>query len=82
MEIKRSQNKDIVIPTDSSFIKSIKYSGKNRELSVLIAGKPADRIYVYQKVSAKVFTEFANADSFGKFYNDRIKDRYEVRSVS
>jgi hypothetical protein len=82
MEIKRTKNKDIVIPTDSSFIKAIKYSAKKRELSVMIVGKPEDKIYVYQKVSAKVFTEFANADSFGKFYNDRIKDRYEVRSVS
>jgi hypothetical protein len=60
---------------DSSVVKGIGYSGD--KLTV----KLAKRTYVYSKVPKKVAREFAWAESKGKFFNEFIKDQYDVQEA-
>lgn len=60
--------------TTSSFIDRIAYDSGTMTLSVMFTN---GNVTQYMRVGAKIFTEFSNAESKGKFWNERIKDQYK-----
>ena len=61
-----------MIPISSSLLSGIKYESGN--LTVFFRD---GRNYVYHNVPKKVFEQFKNSPSKGKFYNQYIKGCYQ-----
>ena len=66
-----------MIKVDSSTINAISY--KNNILFVRFNN---GGIYIYENVNEKLFEDFKNADSKGKFLNENIKNKYECSKLS
>jgi hypothetical protein len=60
--------------TSSSFIDRIAYDSKARVLSVMFTN---GNITQYLRVGSVIYNQFVNAESKGKFWNERIKSNYE-----
>lgn len=58
----------------SSIIKNVAYAPDTFELAVALSN---NRTYIYENVPPNVVTEFSNAQSAGKFFNQNIRDQYE-----
>jgi hypothetical protein len=63
---------------DSSAILRIRYQPQGETLLVtFITGKT----YAYAGVPAPIYDAFLTADSYGRFFNAHIRDRYPYRAV-
>jgi KTSC domain-containing protein len=60
-------------PVSSSVMKSIGYDRTNRILEIEFHN---DRLYRYFVVPHSVYQELLEASSPGRFFNERIRDRY------
>jgi hypothetical protein len=58
---------------DSSAIRTVAYDEEAQELTI---GLSTGRTYVYRGVESWVYEGLLTAKSAGRFYNQRIKDRY------
>jgi hypothetical protein len=71
-------------PVKSSSIVSVGYDEERRILEVEIPrreGEKDRRVYQYLNVSPKVYRAFMDAKSKGRYYDERIKNRYKYREV-
>ncbi len=57
----------------SSVIESYGYDTDDRRLTVRFA---SGRTYSYEAVPAEIAAGFAAASSKGRYFNDRVRDRY------
>ena len=62
----------------SSLIQRAIYDASEKTLAVIIT---SGRTYLYLTVHADVYSEFATAESQGRYFNWRIRDRYEHREL-
>jgi hypothetical protein len=62
----------------SSVIKGFDFDGTRNELTVALT---TGRVYVYSLVPPVVAAEFKAAFSKGRFFNERIRDRFPYREV-
>jgi hypothetical protein len=63
---------------DSTAIRSAAYDDETRELTVALT---TGRTYVYRDVDEWVYDELLAAESTGRYYNLRIKDRYDCYEI-
>jgi len=64
---------------ESSAILRIHYQAKERELLVtFVSGKT----YVYENVPQSLYDAFMAAPSYGRFFNEHVRDRFPYRLVS
>lgn len=70
--IDMAEHGHIIIETASSYIEQIEYDLYERHLRVTINGSD----YVYYNITFHQFYKFANADSYGSFYNMYIRGRW------
>lgn len=59
---------------NSSLVRGFGYIADSQKLTVSLTN---DRCYLYHNVPASVVTEFANAPSAGKFFNQNIRNKYD-----
>jgi len=62
------------IPVNSTFIKSIGHDPITNTLSVVFNNRVA---YFYRDVPEEVFDRFLVAESTGRFFNQKIRDKYD-----
>jgi hypothetical protein len=62
----------------SSMFTSIGYDENTQTIELEFSN---GKIYQHSNVSVKVFTEFKNAQSLGKFYNQFIKGKFPSRLI-
>jgi hypothetical protein len=62
----------------SSVIKTFDFDERRNELTVVLT---TGRVYVYSLVPPVVAAEFKAAFSKGRFFNERIRDRFPYREV-
>ncbi|HET9143413.1 KTSC domain-containing protein [Actinophytocola sp.] len=65
-------------PVDSSVVRAVGY---DRDEQILEVEFHNDRIYRYFVVPHKVYQELLAAPSFGRYFNEKVRDRYPVRQV-
>ena len=65
---------------NSSNIAAIDYSLDDKELSVWF--KHSEEVYVYQEVEPKLWLDFLDSESKGKFIHSEIKGKYEFEKRS
>ncbi|AZI20733.1 KTSC domain-containing protein [Chryseobacterium taklimakanense] len=68
---------DKVDTSKSSWIRSAKYYSCDGNAGYLVYTTDKKE-YIHQDVPIRVWEEFKNADSFGKYYNKNIKKRYRL----
>lgn len=61
--------------TDSTMIKKAVYNFTTNTLKVEFK---SGALYEYQNVDPLMYDEFCNAESQGKFFNEKIKNNYET----
>lgn len=64
------------VNTDSSWIDSIEYYSCDEITGFLIVNTKRGKTYIHKNVPIQLWNEFKKADSFGRFYNQRIKGSY------
>ncbi|MGX5829954.1 KTSC domain-containing protein [Mesorhizobium sp. 43Arga] len=64
----------------STSIRKSKYDPESEVLSVWFVA--SDKRYDYEGVTAQVYAEFRNAFAKGRFFNDRIRNRFLYRLIS
>lgn len=64
------------VNTDSSWIDSIEFYSCDEISGYLIVNTNNGRSYIHKNVPVQVWSEFKNAESYGRFYNQNIKDNY------
>ena len=64
---------------DSSNVLEVSYDGTKEEMTITFKG---NRAYKYSQVSNNIFTQMKEAESVGKFVNDRIIGLYPTERVS
>lgn len=62
----------------SSVVTGYSYSEEKEELTLAF---PNGRRYVYSDITEDVYLGFLFADSYGKFYNSKIKGNYKATKV-
>jgi hypothetical protein len=62
----------------SSLIQRAVYDASQQTLAVTFT---SGRTYLYLGVPAEVYSEFAAAESRGRYFNWRIRDRYAFREL-
>ena len=65
-------------PVESSVVRSVGY---DRDEQVLEVEFHTDRTYRYFVVPHRVYEELLAAPSFGRYFNENVRDRYPVREV-
>ena len=55
---------------------SADYDRTKRELSMVFINRPR-WVYVYYKVSPRIWTEFVRSQSKGQYFSDIIRDNYQ-----
>lgn len=72
------------IPDTTEFDSSNLHSGlyNPREKKLFIRFQSGDRIYMYEDVPMKVWTELKNADSAGQYFNRSIRGEYNTEELS
>jgi hypothetical protein len=63
-------------PTSSSFVNGLWYDQSNQYMIILLN----DTYYHYCGLPATEWKNFKNADSYGTYYNQRIKGNYDCRT--
>lgn len=67
---------DSVDTSKSSWIKEADYYSCDNKFGYLIL-ETSSKKYIFKKVPIKIWNEFKKADSFGKFYNQKIRSNYQ-----
>ena len=60
----------------SSNIKTADYDRVKRELRLTFINRPR-WVYIYYKVSPRIWTEFVKSQSKGQYFSDIIRDNYQ-----
>lgn len=68
---------DRVNTSKSSWIKKANYYSCDNKIGFFVL-KTDKKNYVFEKVPVSVWEQFKNADSFGKFYNSNIRNKYHL----
>lgn len=78
IELVRATNFNIEdkVNTDSSWIDSIEYYSCDEVVGYLIVNTKRGNSFIHKNVPIQLWNQFKNADSFGRFYNQRIKGSY------
>jgi KTSC domain len=63
---------------ESSVVRSVGYDREKRVLEVEFHN---ERVYQYFVVPQSVYRELRDAASFGRYFNEHVRDRYPVRQV-
>ena len=63
----------------SSCIKGFNYYN---ETKIMFIKFNSDSLYAYYDIPETLHSEFMNADSYGKFFNANIKNRYNYIKIS
>lgn len=63
---------------ESSNLESVGY---NAMTSLLAVKFKASGVYLYQGVTPKVYDEMMASESIGKFFNERVKENYQVTKL-
>ena len=66
-------------PVNSAAIETVTYDEWSRHLDIALA---TGRIYRYFDVPPEVYAELMDADSKGRFYNERIRDAYRYERLN
>ena len=67
---------DSVNTSSSSWIKNANYFSCNNKFGYLIL-ETSSKKYIFKEVPVKIWNEFKKADSFGRFYNQKIRSKYQ-----
>jgi KTSC domain-containing protein len=65
-------------PVSSSNLQSVGYDPQNRILEIAFHG---NGVYQYEDVNHSIYTELMAAPSKGRYFDERIRDRYAWRRV-
>lgn len=65
------------IYTNSSWIKSIEFYSCNEITGFLILTSKQDRQYIHNSVPLNLWYQFKQTDSYGRFYNANIKNKFQ-----
>ncbi|HEV2782493.1 MAG TPA: KTSC domain-containing protein [Actinophytocola sp.] len=65
-------------PVESSVVRSVGYDRSNQVLEIEFHN---DRVYRYFVVPHAVYRELREAPSFGRYFNEKVRDRYPARQV-
>lgn len=68
---------DEVNTSKSSWIKGAKFYSCDNNFGFFIL-KTGKQDYIYQNLPRDIWDDFKNAESFGRFYNKKIKNRYQL----
>jgi len=68
---------DDVNTSKSSWIREANYYSCDNKIGFFVL-KTDKKNYVFEKVPVSVWKQFRNADSFGKFYNSNIRNKYHL----
>lgn len=68
---------DQIITDKSSWIKNAKFFSCNMKYGYFIIGT-SKKDYIFTNLPIKVWNDFKNAGSFGRFYNSYIRGRYKL----
>lgn len=68
---------DDVNTSKSSWIRKASYYSCDNKTGFFVL-KTDKKNYVFEKVPISVWKQFKNADSFGKFYNSKIRNKYHL----
>jgi hypothetical protein len=66
-------------PVESSVVRSLGYDRDKRVLEIEFHN---DRVYQYFVVPHSIYQQLRAAPSFGRYFNEHVRDRYPVRQVS
>ncbi len=69
--------KESVNTSKSSWIKDANYYSCNNTSGFFVL-KTAKKEYIFKSVPIAIWKKFKNADSFGKFYNSNIRNKYAL----
>jgi len=61
----------------SSWIRSLKYFSCDNHVGFLIL-RTDKKEYLFQKVPIHIWNNFKKADSYGEYYNDFIRGKYQL----
>lgn len=61
----------------SSWIENAKYYSCDNEIGYLLL-KTKSKTYIHKKVPIEKWSEFKKSESFGKYYNQNIKKRFQL----
>lgn len=65
-------------PVESSVVRSVGYDRTKRLLEIEFHN---DRVYQYFVVPNSIYQRLREAPSFGRFFNEHVRDRYPAREV-
>ncbi len=68
---------DDVNTSKSSWIRNANYYSCDNKIGFFVL-KTNKKNYVFEKVPVSIWKQFKNADSFGRFYNSNIKNKYHL----
>lgn len=68
---------DDVNTSNSSWIRKANYYSCDNITGFFVL-KTDKKNYVFEKVPISVWKQFKNADSYGKFYNSKIRNKYHL----
>lgn len=64
----------------SSNIRTADYDRQKRELIMTFINRPR-WVYIYYKVSPRIWTEFVKSQSKGQYFSDIIRDHYQYSRI-
>lgn len=68
--------KDSVDTSSSSWIKGANFFSCDTQYGYLIL-KTSAKEYIFERVPIQIWNEFKKASSFGKYYNQKIRNHYQ-----
>ena len=67
---------DIADTSESSWIRAAKYYSCDGEFGYFML-ETDDKVYLHKDVPLRLWHGFKRANSYGRFYNDQLKGKYE-----
>lgn len=68
--------KDSTDTSSSSWIKDANYFSCDTQYGYLVL-KTSSKKYIFKRVPLQIWNEFKKANSFGKYYNQKIRNQYQ-----
>lgn len=68
---------DSIDTSKSSWIRSLKYFSCDNQVGFLML-KTDKKEYLFQNVPIHIWNDFKKADSYGEYYNDFIRGKYQL----
>lgn len=69
---------DDINTSKSSWISKASYYSCDNKTGFFVLKTIKKKTYVFEQVPISVWNQFKNADSFGKFYNSNIRNKYHL----